>query len=681
MITLQLHNIEKAYGEHAVLRGIAFQVNRGERVGLVGSNGAGKSTLLKIITGEETADGGQFHLAKEVKVGYLSQKPEFSNDAILHNYLEQSMGELCTMQGEIADLEKEMAAAARQGQGDDSPRLGALMERYGHLSHLFEERDGYNMEHRLRAVARGMGFGEAELERSLSSFSGGEKTRAQLASLLLQEPELLLLDEPTNNLDSEAVEWLENTLSIWPGALIVVSHDRYFLDRVANSVVLLDKGVGRKYRGNYSDYQLKRREEEVAALKAYQKQQAVMEKEQAFIRNATADERTKKQARSREKRLEKMTPLESSPVKRNIKIKLGFAGRSGNMVLALENVAKSYGETTVFTKANLEINWGDRVAVVGPNGAGKTTLLRIITGEESPTSGRVKVGPAVQIAYFDQEQRQLDLNSTPLESIMDASGMDVREARQYLGSFLFQGDDVFKKNGALSGGEISRLALAKMGLVAGNFLIMDEPTNHLDIQGVEELELTLANYPGTLLVVSHDRYFVSRTAESILEVQGGQVRLYQVDYKEYREIKAKEKIAAEGDAITESPAVGRASAAKAGNHGKGTLDKNPTIVHDGEKTARRERQQQEKAERQQMLARRRTHRVLQQRLEAIEHEIQGEEGKVAQLEERLADPSIYNCFSDARVVMEDLQEARQKVESLYAEWEKAAALVEELPPL
>ena len=680
MITMQLHNIKKAFGENTVLREVSFQVHRGERVGLVGSNGTGKSTLLKIITGEESADAGQFHLSKEIRVGYLSQKPDFKSDAILHDYLEQAMEELCLLKGEITSLEEEMAAAARQGQGDDSPRLGALMERYGHLSHLFEERDGYNMEHRLRAVARGMGFGAAELERSLHSFSGGEKTRAQLAALLLQEPELLLLDEPTNNLDSEAVEWLENTLAAWRGALLVVSHDRYFLDRVANSVVVLDKGVARTYRGNYSDYQRKRREEDDAALKAYQKQQAVVEKEQAFIRNATADERTKKQARSREKRLEKMEPLEGSSSKRDMKMKLGFAGRSGKLVLGLENVSKSYGELTVFGGANLEINWGDRVAVLGPNGAGKTTLLRIITGEESPTSGRVRVGPAVQITYFDQEQRQLDLNSTPLNAIMDASGMDIREARQYLGSYLFQGDDVFKKVATLSGGEISRLALAKMGLVAGNFLIMDEPTNHLDIQGVEELESTLANYPGTLLVVSHDRYFVSRTAESILEVQGGGVRLFRMGYMDYREIKAKEN-AAQSEATTGSPPGRSTASATVGMHGKGIMDKNSAAMPSGEKTAKRERQQQEKNQRQEMLTRRRNHRAVQQRLNTLEHEIEQAEAIVVQLEERLAEPSIYDCYSDVRVVTDELKEARQKVESLYAEWEKAAALVEELPPL
>ncbi|MEW5920002.1 MAG: ABC-F family ATP-binding cassette domain-containing protein [Bacillota bacterium] len=654
---LQLHNIHKAYGGNDVLRGVSLQLHRGERAGLVGINGAGKSTLLKIIIGEESADEGQLHLAREVKAGYLSQKPEYSSNATLRAFLEEGVGDLLVLKEEIASLEQEMAQTARQG--DNSPRLAALMERYGTLTHRFEERGGYNLDHRLRAVARGLGFGEADLERSLSTFSGGEKTRAQLASLLLQEPELLLLDEPTNNLDAEAVEWLENYLSTWRGALLVVSHDRYFLNRVATAVVLLEKGVARTYRGNYSAYQSQRGQEEATALKSYRKQQAIMEKERAFILNAAADARTKRQARSREKRLEKMAPLEGITREREIKMKLGFAGRSGKLVVALENVSKAYGQQQVFAGVDLEIHWGDRVAVVGPNGAGKTTLLRIITGEETPNTGRVRVGPAVRIAYFDQEQRQLDFNSTPLATIMKASAMQEPEARNYLGRYLFQGDDVFKKIGELSGGEISRLALAKMGLVEGNFLIMDEPTNHLDIRGVEELETTLADYPGTLLLVSHDRYFISRTAGSILEIQHGRVRLFQGSYQEYREIKDHREIK------DQEKAVSPASICPAA----------------GEKAARYARQQQEKAKRAEMLAQRRRRREIKQRLDALEEEIHQAEGRVALLEERLADPSIYDRFAEARVVMDDLQASRRLIENLYDHWEKTAALLEELPSL
>lgn len=674
MILLQLQNIEKSYGENTVLRGISLQLRRGERAGLVGSNGTGKSTILKIITGAERADAGQVHLSRDIKVGYLSQKPEYSGDGVLREYLERGMGELIAMQSELVSLEKEMAAAARQGHGDDSPRLAPLLERYGRLSHLFEERDGYNMEHRLQTVARGMGFSDGELSRPLSSFSGGEKTRAQLAALILQEPELLLLDEPTNNLDGATVEWLENVLAAWRGALLVVSHDRYFLDRVATSVVWLDRGVTRTYKGNYTEYQAKRRQEDETALKAYNKQQAIVAKERSFILNATADERTKKQARSRQKRLDKMTTTEVRTVGGHLKMKLGFAGRSGNKVLVLENVSKLYGEQEVFRDVGLELNWGERVAVVGPNGAGKTTLLRVITGEEVPSSGRVTLGANVQIVYFDQEQRQLDLNITPLQVIMDGGKMDVPEARNYLGSYLFRGDDVFKKISTLSGGEISRLALAKAGLVSGNFLIMDEPTNHLDIQGVEELEMTLANYPGTLLVVSHDRYFISKTAESILEVSEGRVRLFPTGYADYREWKEKEEAPGAGvEAAVNFKKAGLLPAGVSPLSGRGTA-----VSKTDEKAARREQQEKAKAERLEMLEQRRRQRAVQQRLENLEKEIEQEEAKVARLEEQFADPATYNSNYDMRSMAEDLKNARNNIESLYDAWEKEAALLEEL---
>lgn len=651
---LRLHNLHKAFGANPVLRGVSLQLPRGERAGLVGINGSGKSTILKIVIGDETADEGELYLSRDVKVGYLSQKPEFSSNATLRAFLEAGVADLLSLKEEMAALEQQIAQVSRR-EGDNAPRLVPMVERYGTLAHRFEERGGYNLEHRLRTVARGLGFTGLDIERSLATFSGGEKTRAQLASLLLQEPELLLLDEPTNNLDMEAVEWLENYLSAWRGALLVVSHDRYFLDRVATAVLLLEKGLVRTYRGNYSAYQSQRRLEEATALKTYRKQQAVIEKERSFILNAAADARTKRQARSREKHLEKMAPLQGITREREMNIKLGFAGRSGKLVVALDNISKTYGSKQIFTDVNLEIHWGDRVAVVGPNGAGKTTLLRVITGQEAPTTGNLRVGPSVRIAYFDQEQEQLDPNGTPLAVVMDASPMHEPEARNYLARYLFQGEDVFKKIGTLSGGEISRLALAKMGLVEGNFLIMDEPTNHLDIQGVEELETTLAAYGGTILLVSHDRYFISRTAGKILEMQNGRVHLFQADYAEYREMKDKEKAVA----LAGPPLTGRALEA--------------------EKAARLERQQQEKLKRAEIMAQRRRRREAEQQLAALEEEIHQAEAQLALLEQRLADPAIYDRFAEARVVMDDLKTTRCLLEECYHRWEKTAALLEELP--
>ncbi len=655
---LQLHNIHKAYGANPVLRGVSLQLHRGERAGLIGVNGSGKSTILKIIMGEETADGGQLRLSREVKVGYLSQKPEFTSKETLRAFLEQGAAPLLKLQKEMAALEQEMARVSRQ-EGKNAPRLDPLVERYGILAHHFEEQGGYDLEHRLRVVARGLGFDEADLGRSLATFSGGEKTRAQLAALLLQEPELLLLDEPTNNLDTEAVEWLESYLSAWRGALLVVSHDRYFLDRVATEVLLLEQGVVRAYRGNYSAFQSQRRLEEATALKAYRKQQAVLEKERAFILNAAADARTKRQARSREKRLEKLEPLQGVTREREIKIRLGFAGRSGKLVVSLENISKKYGPRQIFADVNLEIHWGDRVAVVGPNGAGKTTLLRVITGEEAPTTGRLRVGPSVRMAYFEQEQKELDPHSTPLAVIMNASSMSAPEARNYLGSYLFQGEDVFKKIGSLSGGELSRLALAKMGLVEGNFLIMDEPTNHLDFQGVEELETTLAAYPGTILLVSHDRYFISRTANKILELQDGRARLFGGSYREYRELKER------GKALR--PAVSPLSSSG--------------VEADREKADRLAQRQAEQAKRAELMAQRRRRREAERQLAALEEEIHGTEERIGLLEQQLADPALYSCFAQARPVMDELQALRGQLEKLYKQWEETAALLEELPSL
>ncbi len=640
MSLLSLQNIQKAYGDIIIIAGASLQIQQGEKIGLVGPNGAGKTTLLKIIVGLEDADNGEVHKAKGLSLNYLSQKPEISPGLSLEDYLKVAVEDIFALRLKMIELEKEMALPQNE---KDPTKINELMEKYGNLGQVFEEKEGYTIEKRIQGIALGMGFKIEDMKRSLIEFSGGERTRAQLASLLLEKPELLLLDEPTNHLDLDAVEWLEGYLRDWQGALLVVSHDRFFLDQVVNRVASIEEKKLKVYKGNYSSYISQREIESVSIEKAYEKQQAILKKEGDFIRTATADERTKKQARSREKRLEKIDIISAPAKKKSMALDFDFSGRSGKVVVGLEMVSKYYGDVKVFEGADFEIKWGDRLALVGPNGAGKTTLLKVITGEESPSKGRIKVGPSVRIVYFDQEQNQLDLETTPLKTIMEETSMTLGEARSYLGRYLFREEEVFKKVGDLSGGEKSRLALARVAVKEGNFLVLDEPTNHLDIQSVEELESALATFPGTLLVVSHDRYFISRIAHKILEARDGQINLYNCNYKEYSELRAEKEEA------------------------------NNTDTLDGtEKISRREQREREKEERQKIIVIRRERRTLENRLSEIEREIEEEEMKVSRLEEQLADPAIYDNFSQARHVTEEFNAAKERVKKLYGEWENKA---------
>ncbi len=644
---LSINNISKYFGDQLVLSGVSLQLHQGEKAGLVGPNGAGKTTLLKIVTGEEEADEGEVYLAKGLSLGYLRQKPEILPRATLKEHLMEALKDMVFLRQELASLEQQMASPAMK---ENSTALASLMEKYGELAHLFEEKGGYMLEKRLVDVAGGLGFTEGDFERRVSEFSGGEKTRAQLASLILQEPDLLLLDEPTNYLDIDAVEWLESFLREWSGSILVVSHDRYFLDRVAGRIVALRNRNLRNYRGNYSAYVSQREMEEISAEKAYKKQQAAINKDLQFIRTAAADERTKRQARSREKRLQALKTVSRPGKDKSMNLNFGFTGRSGKIVLAMENVSKAFGETVLFKDADFEINWGDRVALVGPNGAGKTTLLRMITGEEMQSEGKIYLGPSVRMVYFDQEQQQLDLLSTPLETIMNASSMGEMEARKHLGRYLFRDDEIFKKAGELSGGEKSRLALAKVALAEGNFLILDEPTNHLDITGVEELETALDDYPGTLLVVSHDRYFIARMVTRILEIRDRRVRLFKGGYREYEEMKAKEK------------------------EEKAVLQADPDVL-----SHRREEEKKRREKREQVLELRRQKRTLKKRLQELEEEIFLEEQKVSSFQERLADAEIYQNYDEARSVAEEYQKAQKQLHLLYEQWETAALQLEELP--
>ncbi|MBS4006839.1 MAG: ABC-F family ATP-binding cassette domain-containing protein [Clostridium sp.] len=640
MAVLSVSQISKSYGAATVLQQIDFQLYRAERVGLVGPNGAGKTTLLKIIAGQEMADTGTVALARDVTIGYLEQGTAKAAAGTMEEELRRAFAPLDELAVRMSLLEKNMASAKLAA---DSQALEAVLNDYGKLRHRFEEAGGYSAESRLRSVVSGLGFSASDLKRAMETFSGGEKTRLRLARILLEEPGLLLLDEPTNHLDLAAVEWLERYLSEWRGCVLIVSHDRYFLDRVAGRILSLERQQLKSYRGNYSAYTAQRELAAVTEEKAYRKQQDYISKEETFVRTQGTGEREKKQAKSRQKKLEKLTKLDSPQQARAMALDFHFSGRSGEIAVRLSNVAKEFGARTVFRDVNVEIRWGKRVALLGANGSGKSTLLKLIAGELTADNGTVWLGPSVRLVYFDQHQQAVSADKTPLAEIMDASGMTLGAARTYLGRFLFSGEDVFKCNADLSGGERSRLALAKLSLDAGNFLVLDEPTNHLDISGVEELESALDAFCGTLLVVSHDRYFISRTTDSVLEVKDGSVSFYQMPYADYlleRERREKASVSSE-------------------------------------KADLRERQETEKQRREDLLAKRRELRKMELRIRETEEEIGRLEHRLALLEAELSEPDVFNDYRLAAEKGEEMERVKEGLEKLYSLWEELTCHLEE----
>ena len=640
MAVLSVSQISKSYGAATVLQQIDFQLYRAERVGLVGPNGAGKTTLLKIIAGQEMADTGTVALARDVTIGYLEQGTAKVAAGTMEEELRRAFAPLDELAVRMSLLEKNMASAKLAA---DSQALEAVLNDYGKLRHRFEEAGGYSAESRLRSVVSGLGFSASDLKRAMETFSGGEKTRLRLARILLEEPGLLLLDEPTNHLDLAAVEWLERYLSEWRGCVLIVSHDRYFLDRVAGRILSLERQQLKSYRGNYSAYTAQRELAAVTEEKAYRKQQDYIAKEETFVRTQGTGEREKKQAKSRQKKLEKLTKLDSPQQARAMALDFHFSGRSGEIAVRLSNVAKEFGARTVFRDVNVEIRWGKRVALLGANGSGKSTLLKLIAGELTADNGTVWLGPSVRLVYFDQHQQAVSADKTPLAEIMDASGMTLGAARTYLGRFLFSGEDVFKCNADLSGGERSRLALAKLSLDAGNFLVLDEPTNHLDISGVEELESALDAFCGTLLVVSHDRYFISRTTDSVLEVKDGSVSFYQMPYADYlleRERREKASVSSE-------------------------------------KADLRERQETEKQRREDLLAKRRELRKMELRIRETEEEIGRLEHRLALLEAELSEPDVFNDYRLAAEKGEEMERVKEGLEKLYSLWEELTCHLEE----
>ena len=555
---LRLESVSKIYPTGEVLRDVTWEVKAGDRIGLVGVNGAGKSTQMRIIAGLEEPSSGQVVKQGNPRIVYLQQEFDVDLQHTVRQELFQAFGEAAEVLNRQRQVEEEMGS---ERAATDADHLDALIHELGGLQSRFESLHGYELDARIDKLLPTIGFSPEGAEQLVGDYSGGWQMRIALGKVLLQEPDLLLLDEPTNHLDVETIQWLEDYLIGQTCPLVVISHDRAFLDRVCNQIVETERGISRSYLGNYSQHlELKALERE-ASQAAFERQQKELASQQAYIDRFRASATRSTQAKSREKLLDKVERIEA-PVESLSGPRFQFpaAPRSGRQIALIEDLSHSYGDQLLFLGANLEVERGDRIAFVGPNGAGKSTLLRLVMGIETPDDGRAVLGEHnVIAAYFEQNQAEaLDLSKTVIDTLFEAvPDWTQTQVRSLLGSFCFSNDAVFKEVGKLSGGEKARLALALMLLMPCNLLVLDEPTNHLDIPAKQMLEDALMEYEGAALVVSHDRYFVSRVANKIVELRDGELVLYRGDYAYYREKKAEESAAAEAALQAEAQEVKR----------------------------------------------------------------------------------------------------------------------------
>ena len=543
---LRLEHVSKIYPTGEVLRNVTWEVKPGDRIGLVGVNGAGKSTQMRLIAGEEEPSSGQVVRQGEPRIAYLQQEFDVDPDRSVRQELFQAFGEAATVLNRQRQVEDEMGS---EKAAEDPAHLDQLIHELGRLQSRFEALHGYELDARIDKLLPTIGFTPEGAEQLVRDYSGGWQMRIALGKILLQEPDLLLLDEPTNHLDVETIQWLEGYLLEQTAALVVISHDRTFLDRVCNQIVSTERGISRSYLGNYTAHLEQKQLEQEATQAAFDRQQKEIATQQAYIDRFRASATRSTQAKSREKLLEKVEMVDA-PIETVAGPSFRFpdAPRSGAQVAVIENLTHSYGEKILFLGADLEVERGDRIAFVGPNGAGKSTLLRLVMGLETPDDGSARLGEHNVVGrYFEQNQAEaLDLEKTVIDTMFEAvPDWTQTQVRSLLGSFCFSNDTVFKEVGKLSGGEKARLALALMLLSPCNLLVLDEPTNHLDIPAKEMLENALRDYEGAALVVSHDRYFVSQVANKIVEIRDGELVVYRGDYAYYREKKAEEAAAAQ----------------------------------------------------------------------------------------------------------------------------------------
>ena len=662
MIVLSANKLTKTYGTDVIIENASFHLNEGDKVGIIGRNGAGKTTLLNMLTGELSCDEGEFYVSQNTRVGYLKQRDNFNSDRSVIDEMRAVFAELQSMEEEIALLADKAAA---------NPEATNLVEQLDELQQRFERKGGYSYQSEITGILTSMAFDESFYDKKISSLSGGERTRLALAALLLEKPDILLLDEPTNHLDIGTLKWLEQYIAAYRGTVMIVSHDRYFLDQTVNRIFEVERHKLYCYEGKYSDYAAQKKLRRETELRAYNNQQREIARQEEMIRRMKqrGTEHLAKRAASREKRLdmiERIERPESEVGKMKIHFKQSF--QSGGDVIMAEGLEKSFGwgesRRELFQNLDLDIKRGERICIVGPNGVGKTTLLRVLLGELEPSAGYLKIGHNVMFGYYDQGQLLLNDSNSVLEELKESYRLYTdTEMRSILGRFLFHGDDVFLSVGSLSGGEKARLSLLKLMLSGANTLILDEPTNHLDIESKEVFEEALLEFPGTVIVVSHDRYFLQRIPTRILELTHDGAVEYLGKYDYYLEKKAQVASGKQYLSNMQSSAAGRQPAADTASGSRsalpettaGTAAAEPAVSAAEQRRLNKEKEAQER--RRQRLS------------EKLEQEITELEEQIAGLERELCSPENMTDYEQLGRLADECERAKDKLAQAYEQWE------------
>ena len=656
---LSCQNISKAFAEVQVLQNISFHIEDNEKAAIVGVNGAGKTTLLRVIVGELAPDEGLVSFAKDKTFGYLAQDDAVDTANTIYE-------ELLSVKQELVELERKMRETENAMHHAQGAELDELMRRYTNLTHAFETGDGYVYRSELTGVLKGLGFAEAEFEKPVATLSGGQKTRVALGKLLLQKPDLIILDEPTNHLDLNSIAWLETYLLNYKGAVLIVSHDRFFLDRITSKIIEIDQSRATTFLGNYSDYAVKKEQLRAAAWNAYVNQQRDIKHQEEVIEKLKSFNREKsiKRAESREKLLNKIEVLDKPSKQRtDMKLTLTPYRTSGNDVLTVEGLAKSFGAQRLFENVDFELKRGEHVAIIGDNGTGKTTLLKILNDLVPADAGSFRLGTNVEIGYYDQEHHVLHSEKTLFEEISDEYPyLTNTEIRNVLAAFLFTGEDVFKQIQDLSGGERGRVSLAKLMLSEANFLILDEPTNHLDILSKEILEDALNAYEGTVLYVSHDRYFINRTAHRILDLTEGRFVNYIGNYDYYLEKRD-----------TQMAALGISTASTKGQGVKGTnTSASPANTPCGSPHAAPSKESSNKQDWKAHKEEQARLRKKENDLKKCEKRISALEARLAEIDEEMSDPEVATQVLKLQDLSREQEQLNTELEKLYEDWETLA---------